>query len=244
MASVPPGTLLAVFVGVHRSISIVALASVTACSAPVTDGVGGTAREDTLITQGTRDEQTRAVVALVVNGSKLASAVLIAPGVVLTAAHAVHPTFIGRRVSSAGISAETDVVIGTTRLVGVRIEDIHIHPQFDAKRVMDGHDLAVLTLAANALPGITPIPITRALDDAVYGSPVRAVGYGVYARADPSSSGTRRTAATLLGPANEQLLLVGGEGGPQACVGDSGGPTLVQRDGVEQVLSLASFITK
>jgi hypothetical protein len=244
MGGAAPGTVLALPGGVRRCLTILFLSSLTACSSAVTDGGGGAAVEDTLITQGARDERTRGVVALVVNGNKLASAVLVAPGVVLTAAHAVHPSFIGRRVYSAGVSAETDVVIGTTRLVGIRPENIHVHPEFDAKRVMAGHDLAVLVLSADALPGVTPLEIDRALDDTVYGSPVRVVGYGVYARSDASSSGTRRTAATVLGPANEQLLQVGGEGSPQACVGDSGGPTLVARDGAERVLSLASFITK
>lgn len=151
---------------------------------------------------------------------------LVAPRVVVTAAHCVDNSppegfqvFVGTDVDAAG-----EVVYVT---------DLEPHPLYDP--VSLENDLAVLVLAA-PLPH-PPAPLLASLDDAAVGRLARVVGFG----ADSSTGvpGVKRTgAATITAVADASFDIAPGPS--MSCHGDSGGPVFLDVDGVEYLAGVTS----
>ncbi|HEY1097510.1 MAG TPA: trypsin-like serine protease [Myxococcota bacterium] len=179
-------------------------------------------------------------------GSTRCSATLIAPDLVLTAAHCIAAAG-SRRFEITGADGTQ-----TVRSFGVRTALAHpaFQPDVDASDAVD--DIGMLVLD-EAVPDdvATPQPLHRtALGEDVVGVEVTAVGYG--ATAD-LPAGTKRTVQlcverliddsyvlTGLDPSeladNEEIGVVGLDGG--LCPGDSGGPDLIDDDGVLAVVGV------
>lgn len=189
------------------------------------------------ITRGAEDRATKAVVALEI-GNEDGSGVVIAPGVVLTAAHVVHPSFVGN-YTYVYISNAPD--LATAKWLRVARQNVHIHPSFDPAHAGQGHDFAIVTFPRADLD-VTPIPLRlTSLDDSIVNAPLRIVGYGM-TRPRARDAGTRRSASTVVRSIEEQLLVVGRQGDAQQCHGDSGGPALVTTPEGERVVAIASFV--
>jgi hypothetical protein len=154
-------------------------------------------------------------------GASFCTASVIAPDVVLTAAHCVSNRS-NTRVFFRGDHSQ---------LVLVDIASIAIHPEFSPKigrKQLISIDLALLRLAEPLPPTFKPVELTGAGAVAT-GQPFRIVGFG---RADESVSGTSGVlrAGILVASRPKSPVLVWltdpdgtGLGG---CTGDSGAPVL------------------
>lgn len=196
-------------------------------------GAAGEAHVSTsrMIIDGEPSAADTAVVALQIetsDGEKgLCTGTVIAPRVVLTAAHCVSP-------QAVGLGATFTVVLGSDvndatqmSLPGARVavERVAHDPEFDLGRLFSGHDIGV---AITVTPlDVAPIDFDTmpALDGV---DALRIVGYGLSsttAPLDDSSSGRRLHATVELADFDTRFLTLGPGAAP--CLGDSGGPAFV-----------------
>ncbi len=144
------------------------------------------------------------------------TATLVAPRVIVTAAHClgldppnVYQVFFGASVAGGGTLVS---------VVGGRA-----HPDFDPQTY--ANDIAALILAEDPPPGVAPIAMrTTPLPD-LAGTEVTLVGFGVTAL-DAQDTGVRIAgAATITSVGAETIDYAPGPA--MSCHGDSGGPVLV-----------------
>jgi len=154
---------------------------------------------------------------------------LVAPDVVLTAARCeLAPGWTATVMSSyeEPIAAQ-DVVEVVFHRYWVDREDVAVD-----------HDLSLARLAGE-LP-VEPLPfVTAPLDDYPLGETVIAVGFGVDDGVALTGGGVKRVGAFPITWATTDYL-VGRETGTSVCYGDSGGPALLNVDGVANVVGVAS----
>ncbi len=175
------------------------------------------------------------------------SGTLIAPDVVLTAAHCVDnisPTllevFFGNNVDEPG--ERRDAV------------EVTYHPLWDSENLDHGYDLGLVRLASVAPADATPIaylPAGLGLTETDESTSLEFVGFG---RTENDTSGLKLTSMAVLaricdGPdacpylgttvAPGAFGYAMDDGGP--CKGDSGGPAFLWRNGQEYVAGVTSY---
>ena len=165
------------------------------------------------------------------------SGTLIAPRVLLTAAHCVD-----ENVPAAGflIYFGTDFTVenGPGFIFQTLAESAVFHPDWNPKDLEAGNDIAVIGLA-DAVP-IAPIPVnTTAITGADVGQPVRLTGWGITAGGG-EDSGLKRTVGSRLDDFNNNLVIIGNDQ-TNVCSGDSGGPAFMTLGGREVVMGVTSF---
>jgi secreted trypsin-like serine protease len=193
-------------------------------AAPSADGVG------------------RAVVTIVGSRGNFCTGALIAPKLVLTAAHCVQPG-----------AAYKIVEYDAARQPQLQdVKNVAIHPAFNMQ-AMTAHrataDVALLQLDAPlkgrtaSAVGVPQIPI-------VVGSRFTIAGIGVTIRGDGKSGGTIRVAGLIATgrPGTLQIRLVdpAGQGtrdGLGACTGDSGGPAFEDKQSGPVIVGVVSWST-
>ncbi len=201
-------------------IVVATLAVAAACTAEDPLGVDTQA-----IVGGTVDTGDPAVVLLM--GSGGCTGTLVAPNVVLTAAHCL-PT------SQAGFGSTYNTIeewIPVTKCIASR---------YYTTGIFAGHDIAMCKLSRDAPVDIEPIPLnTESIDDYV-GAEIRTVGFGYTDGETQEGWGIKRQLLHIMYGVQYEFIVTGDEY-HNTCQGDSGGPTFLSFDGTERVIAVTSF---
>lgn len=207
-----------------RSLAAVALVSagLLACSDdPPGSKHGG-------IINGVVDLGDPAVVALLAGDQPFCTGTVIAPGVVVTAAHCVivDGSIVGPTAVQFGTEADGS---GDT----IAVEWTEPFPRW-GPRLFFG-DAALIGLATPTQ--VTPIPIRRLPIDPEVGSMMRFVGFGFAQVGATGARGTKLEGQAPLEAISPEFLVYG----QVTCAGDSGGPALmVNSVGIEELVGLTS----
>ncbi len=224
-----------------RSVAGVAAISafVVACAAKGDPIDERTNHAPAAIVGGALDSDDPAVVAIVGRRKRcdeapptpFCSGTLVAPRVVLTAAHCVQD-------AQAGVALEVMLGRGDDdpRARFVVVTYVALHPSFDP--ATNAHDVALLRLAED--PGVAPIPVAASFGAVTVGATARVVGFGVDGDA-ASVPGTKRTGTTKV-DAIDATTFRTVPSPSMTCVGDSGGPVLVGGGdgGAEELVGVTS----
>jgi len=197
------------------------------------------------IINGTTDNDDPAVVLVAAQmpGSQsgsLCTGEIIAPHVVLTAAHCVSPATVG---AGAKFVVFTGTVLDMTAPLTafLPVLETHFDPQVDLNNITAGHDVGVVILKSPTT--IAPLPYNRTpLPQSMVGQAARLVGYGITTASDSNgmTAGTRRQAPTKL-DSFDALLLNFKDLQHNNCEGDSGGPAFMTMDGQERIVGVTSY---
>jgi hypothetical protein len=169
------------------------------------------------------------VAALMEGGALLCTATLVAPRVLLTAAHCLADG--GMPTAFFGAAPQGDAG------ASIAVVATRVHPAFEPSTLTN--DVAMALLAQDAPSGATPWPLPAApLDSSSVGLSLRLVGFGETAAGDSSPPQKRVGTATLASLAATQLVLAPAPSQP--CEGDSGGPAFATIGGVEVIVGVTS----
>lgn len=181
---------------------------------------------------------------------------LISPSVVVTAAHCVvlFDETTGARTRTATLDelAVVDSALDIRDATDAQIHEVQriaVHPGFPrTPLVVDGSgigqwdDVAVLVLrdSVRAQRPVAILSQDRFEELVAEGSTVIISGYGRTDLADEGSIGELHIARASVRGWNRHEILIGGRGEPNACFGDSGGPTYLETSGGLFVIGAAS----
>ncbi len=222
----------------NRLLAIVpVLTLLAACSAAPEEAESSTSAE---IIGGTLDTGDPAVVGIVSEDGKNSSTCtgeIIAPTVVLTAAHCVKPSDF--TPTSISIVADPDI----TKFFGGKGDQSKIfaaatatyHEGYDPNT--GANDIAVITLARATT--IKPLPFNRnaAALKKLDGKTGRAIGYGTTVDGDSNSANVKHQATLTLSNFTAATFLAK-SGTATQCHGDSGGPVVAKIDGKETIIGI------
>jgi secreted trypsin-like serine protease len=181
------------------------------------------------------------VITLIGSRGTFCSGALIAPDLVLTAAHCIAA---GTDYKIVLYDAQKQPELHDVRRVAV-------HPQFAAQGISNhraGADVALLQLAAPLAKPVATLGIPN--EPIAAGQNFVVAGIGVTRRGDGKSGGTVRAAALVStsAPGRLQIRLVdpaanNARAGLGACTGDSGAPVVQDQSGRNIIVGVVSWST-
>ena len=184
----------------------------------------------------------RSVVTIVGSRGNFCTGALVAPKIVLTAAHCVQP------------GADYKIVeYGADRQPSLQdVKSVAIHPGFKMQAMLAHRataDVALLQLGT-PVKGKTPSTVGLPNIPIVVGRRFTIAGIGVTVRGDGKSGGTVRVAGLVATgkPGTLQIRLVdpvhlGTHDGLGACTGDSGGPVFEDKPSGPAIIGIVSWST-
>lgn len=167
------------------------------------------------------------------------TASLVTPTVLLTAAHCVdpttHPGYIFGVFTGPDASDLTTAALLAPNLVAV--QETALHPEYDSKPPFFG-DVGVVILKDALAVELLPVQ-QKPLDASIAGAEARIVGYGQLVYKELNLQ--KHEATTVVAALDALDTITVGDVSHKSCVGDSGGPALVQMDGVETIVGVDSY---
>jgi secreted trypsin-like serine protease len=188
------------------------------------------------------DGVARSVVTIVGSRGNFCTGALIAPNIVLTAAHCVQP------------GADYKIVdYGADKQPSLQdVKSVAIHPGFNMQTMLAHRataDVALLQLDAPA-KGKSPAALGAPNIPVLVGSRFTIAGIGVTVRGDGKSGGAIRVAGLIATgkPGTLQIRLVdpvgqGSRDGLGACTGDSGAPVFEEKPTGPAIVGVVSWST-
>lgn len=166
----------------------------------------------------------------------LCTATVIAPTVLLTAAHCVDPAVAGEGLVYKALLGP-NLVDAAPPSPRIDVAEVHWDEQFDAQNLPNGHDIAVAILAQPT--DIAPLKVNRSSITSL--SSARLVGYGLNDGFGQTGAGVKRTASVPVSSVDDKFVVTGSWFGTTMCSGDSGGPVLANVNGEDVVVGVNSF---
>lgn len=215
-----------------------AMTSVVACGDAADDDAAPASVAEQPIINGTAYAGHPAVMMFLTQGQGYygtCTATLIAPNKLLTAAHCVED--FNPATEKALVSNLQKPRVGTPG-DWQPVARVDIHPAWATQHyINEGHDCAVLTLAAN-YPNVEPLAVSFDAAAVVRGTPVTLIGYGNNVAG--SGSGQKRVGSGTIQDVYDGVI--GAAGASQrTCQGDSGGGLIAKIGGVEKVVGVTSY---
>ncbi len=171
------------------------------------------------------------------------SATLVAPDVVLTAAHCFDPYVIDM-VWLPRFTLDDDTASPTARWYDVAETVVHEEAAAteDLRVFLERPNDVALAFLAEPVVGVTPMPIAtpEASDAIVVDRTLTLIGYGQTTVGDDATRGRERSLATRVSEVGEAELRHLASETSCAGVGDSGGPLLGDLDGTRRVIGITS----
>jgi secreted trypsin-like serine protease len=224
----------------RKVLGFVLVGALGGCAPSSVDAAGDGGSSSADIIGGARTSSHPAVMALFAGDPRtgsgaLCTASLIAPRVLLTAAHCVSAEEVGADAQFLVLTGGDVRKNPTSRLA---VDSVLHDSAFSAHDLQGGHDIGAVILE-EALD-TRPLPVNRSAPTALAGRSIRIVGYGVNDGSAQTGAGIKRTATTTIRDVGPRLLFLG-DATHDTCQGDSGGPALATVGGEDTIVGVTSF---
>jgi MYXO-CTERM domain-containing protein len=167
-------------------------------------------------------------------GGSLCTGTLVAPHVVLTAAHCIDPASNGGVIFGSGVDDPDAVTVPVISAIR--------HRRYDPSTLDEGlpFDIAMLRLAEPAPEGVEPMAMNlEPLPADFAGSTMLAIGFGASDGEEQTGFGVKRSVVVPVNTVEDRFITYGNNS-LNTCQGDSGGPGVVVTGGVEHVVGITS----